>query len=274
MPTLVIKTNVSQATDVTIRDMGIVIPNSGGSLTFTTNIFLNKAKSSNNLLTLATDDAHGAGSSTLILNDGSGDIAQADVTDFLKDVEGSQGITGLDGLTGLLGNNGVTGLVGLTGLAGAEGETGLQGVTGIVGADGNQGNTGLQGSTGLRDIANDIANQTGNITTTSQTDILATGMTLTPAAGTYRAFFTGSTTLNNDAQSTMVSIYSGGAQNAASETTVGHGKDADNGAGFCSIGDVTVNGSQAIEGRWRVSVALGNQGTMMERTLFILKLSD
>jgi len=270
MPTLVIKTNVSQGTDVTIRDMGLVIPNSGGSLTFTTNIVLNKAKVSNDLLTLATDDAHGAGSSTIILNDGTGDIAQADVTEFLQNVEASGGETGLFGVTGILGDDGVTGVFGITGLAGAEGDTGIRGLTGIVGVDGNQGNTGFQGSTGLRDIANDIVNQTGNITTGSGSDILATGMTLTPAAATYRVFFTGSITHNQRGPEINMSVYAGGTKNSASECNASHGRDQTD-AGFCCVAEVTVNGSQAIEGRWRTSQSTA---TMMERTLFILKISD
>lgn len=88
MPTLTIKTNVSQATDVLIRDMGILIPNSGGSASFTDTDSFSDASLSKNLRTYVTDNAFGAGSSTLIVADGSNDIAQADALNFLLQLGG------------------------------------------------------------------------------------------------------------------------------------------------------------------------------------------
>lgn len=86
MATLIIKTNVSQVTDVLISDLGVLIPGSGGSVTFTNQDALQEISESRNLLVLTQDDAFGAGSSTLILNDGTTDVAQADVESFLQTV--------------------------------------------------------------------------------------------------------------------------------------------------------------------------------------------
>jgi len=167
MPTLIIKTNVSQATDVLIKDLGFLIPNSGGNVTFTDLPNLQDCNTSVNLRTLATDDAFGAGSSTLILNNGTSDIAQADVDTFLNQISGTQGATGILGLTGLYGITGFTGSTGVRGLTGIQGPTGIQGLTGfsstgiqgitgfsgstgIIGLTGLQGPTGIQGLTGVR----------------------------------------------------------------------------------------------------------------------------
>lgn len=84
MPTLIITTNASQATPVTIPDMGVIIPDSGGSDTFTDSQDLEDARLSGDLRALATDDAFGAGSSTLILNDGTVNIDQDDIDEFLE----------------------------------------------------------------------------------------------------------------------------------------------------------------------------------------------
>lgn len=82
MPTLIITTNVS-ATHTTIGDMGVVVPASGGSITLNDREDLKVAAGSLDLITYTTDDAFGAGSSTLILNDGTSNIAQTVVEEFL-----------------------------------------------------------------------------------------------------------------------------------------------------------------------------------------------
>lgn len=84
MPTLIIKTNASQVDDVLIDDLGVLIPGSGGSVTFTNQDALQEIVESRDVLILSTDDTYGAGSSTLILNDGSSDVAQANVESFLQ----------------------------------------------------------------------------------------------------------------------------------------------------------------------------------------------
>jgi hypothetical protein len=151
MTTLIIKTNVSQVTDVLIKDLGFLIPNSGGNVTFTDLPNLQDCNTSVNLRTLATDDAYGAGSSTLILNNGTSDIAQADVDTFLNEISGTQGATGILGLTGLYGITGFSGSTGIRGLTGIQGPTGIQGLTGFS-STGIQGITGFSGSTGIQGL--------------------------------------------------------------------------------------------------------------------------
>jgi len=85
MATLIIQTNASQLTDVTIRDMGIIIPNSGGSETFIDDVAnFHSAASSSNLRTLITDNAFGANNSTILLFDGATAISQSVAVDFLN----------------------------------------------------------------------------------------------------------------------------------------------------------------------------------------------
>jgi len=107
---------------------------------------------------------------------------------------------------------------------------------------------------------------TGTITTTSGTDVVATSMTLTPPSGTYLVMFSGARNTNqNDAS--QVSIWAAGAQVPESER---RGQARDHEDAFVSVARVTVNGSQAIEGRWRTS---GNQQiTMWERQLTLVKV--
>lgn len=89
MSTLIIRTNAAHGTDVLIKDMGVVIPSdhtTPGTTdieTFTDLFNVARAKGSSDLLILAIDDAYGDDSSTLILNDGNSDVAQADVESFV-----------------------------------------------------------------------------------------------------------------------------------------------------------------------------------------------
>lgn len=82
--TIVLKSNVS-APQTVIPDLGIVIPGSGGSETLTSAEDLLAASQSEDLRALVVDDAYGAGSSTIILNDGVSDVPQVDALDFLDD---------------------------------------------------------------------------------------------------------------------------------------------------------------------------------------------
>jgi hypothetical protein len=250
MATLIITTNASQGTDVTIRDMGITITNSGGSETFTDSKNLLNAQLSVDLRTLTTDDAHGANSSTLILNDGTSDIAQADIDSYLSQVSGSAGATGLAGVTGIYGS---TGLLGTTGILG---NTGIQGVTGI----------------GFADAA---ATATADTTTTSNTDVLVNSMSISSAslpAGTYAVWFTGSTEHSTNNIDSEMSIYQGtvaaGTQIASSErrTAIRTGGQV----GFACFARITVNGSENIEGAWRT---VTGTVTMHERSIYALRVA-
>jgi hypothetical protein len=83
MATLIIKSNAGTVTDVLIPDVGVLIPSGGGQDTFIEIDELFEFQESQDLRTLITDNAFGAGSSTLILNDGTSDIDQADALNFL-----------------------------------------------------------------------------------------------------------------------------------------------------------------------------------------------
>lgn len=96
------------------------------------------------------------------------------------------------------------------------------------------------------------AEETSNITTTSSTDVLATGMSITPPAGTYRVVFSTSVENSNAGGVLFVSIYAGGVQAAASEREI-DAPGANESSDATSVAVVTVDGSQAIEGRWRRS---------------------
>ena len=111
MPTLTLKTNDAQGSQVLVKDLGIMIPAAGGSVTFTNQDALQEVSISRDVRDLASDDAFGEGSSTLILNDGASDIAQANVAAFLqtaqyensgphslviRDAQGSPGLNAAD----------------------------------------------------------------------------------------------------------------------------------------------------------------------------------
>jgi len=87
---VIITSNASQGTDVLIDDMGIVIAASGGSETLTDKRSIYDASKSRDLVILCTDDAHGAGSSTLILSNDDITIPQVEVEEYLRKLPISQ----------------------------------------------------------------------------------------------------------------------------------------------------------------------------------------
>lgn len=122
-------------------------------------------------------------------------------------------------------------------------------------------------------ISNTEVSATADVTTTSTTDVLMTTMTITPVAGTYLVVF--STTVDHSAQSVavVVSIYVGGVLKADS---VRSPVPRFNGVGANSLtpmastnGVVTVNGSQAIEIRWKTA---SGTATAHQRTLNIVRM--
>lgn len=118
-------------------------------------------------------------------------------------------------------------------------------------------------------LTSSITENTTDTTTTSATDVLVASMTTTPAAGTYLVWFTGTVENSNAGGIAFMSIYSGGVQVAASEREIdapGSSESSD----FTSMARTTVNGSQAIEGQWRVT--LGTE-TMHERQLVLLRVA-
>lgn len=97
-----------------------------------------------------------------------------------------------------------------------------------------------------------------NITTTSATDVLLTGMTQTPVAGIYFVCFSTWLTHSTAAATATISIYVGGVLNTATIRTVipfpgGLLTPATLDVLVATNAIVTVNGSQAIEIRWKTS---------------------
>lgn len=208
---------------------------------------------------------------------------------------GTTGATGAIGLVGTAGPIGATGTTGAIGTTGPIGDTGATGPTGPTGATGATGDTGVTGATGACCTgptgatgvlgASEEAAATNDIQTDSTVDVFMPGMTLTPPAGTYYVSF--STTLSNDVgvsttgAETFISIYVGGSQVAASERIseqpslvgelipVGLGLSSQEMVASTNA-IVTVDGTQSIEIRWRVS---NGTGTARERILNIIQVS-
>jgi hypothetical protein len=108
---------------------------------------------------------------------------------------------------------------------------------------------------------------TSTITTSSATDVLMTGMTVTPAAGTYLVWFSGDY-ISSSATTMTADIWVAGAVVTASERACTQSTATQKYVFACQA-LVTVNGAQAIEGRWRRGT-----GTLTNtrRTLSYLKV--
>lgn len=158
---IIITSNVSTVSDVQIRDLGFFVPSGGGSVTLTNLEEILTASRSADLRFFATDNAFGPNNSSIILNDGSGNIPQNGVENFLSNSPvvvgtGPYAILARDesgdlplGATGPTGPTGpdTTGETGPTGITGETGPTGITGDTGPVGPTGI-GITGPTGPTG------------------------------------------------------------------------------------------------------------------------------
>ena len=97
---LIIRSNAASTSDILVRDLGFAVPSGGAALpAFTTQEELTLVAESNSLRTLATVDAFGPGQHSIILNDGTNDVAAANVEIFLTNLEVSQADSayGLDG---------------------------------------------------------------------------------------------------------------------------------------------------------------------------------
>ena len=103
-------------------------------------------------------------------------------------------------------------------------------------------------------------------TTTSATDTLVTGMSITPGAGTYLCRFTSTVGNSKNANGVWISIYVNGVKNAASERSMLG--QANNQGGIACECYATVAAGQAIDVRWRVSAA--STGTIYQRTFIVM----
>lgn len=122
-------------------------------------------------------------------------------------------------------------------------------------------------------ISNTEVSATADATTASTTDVVMTGMTITPVAGNYLVNF--STCVDHSAQSVavVVSLYSGGTRKldtVRSPVPRFNGVGANTLTPCLSINSVvTVNGSQAIAIEWKVA---SGTGTVHQRTLNIVRV--
>jgi hypothetical protein len=82
--TLYIKSNAATPANVLIPDMGILVLSGSGIHTVDTQRELQLAKESLDLQEFLVDDAYGANSSTLILNNGTSDVDQDQALDYLQ----------------------------------------------------------------------------------------------------------------------------------------------------------------------------------------------
>jgi hypothetical protein len=122
-------------------------------------------------------------------------------------------------------------------------------------------------------VAYQVVSGSTPISTTSLTDVLVPGLTVTPAAGTYLVVWGATVSHNKTGQTVFGSVWSGGSKVAYTERQIGG--QAGNLGNASSQAVVVVNGAQAIEARWRVSSNTGGgQGNSPgPRSLTIIRLA-
>ncbi len=145
----------------------------------------------------------------------------------------------------------------------------------VVNLQDNSTANGVWTSTVSFDTAFQEVTSNAGMSLTSTTDVLVTGMTITPVAGTYRVTFdsTLNNTTSNNAQTWGVGVYVGGVQNTNSNRTYvsqtnSFGTATPGSSALVTSATVTVNGSQAIEIRARRSagtVTINNRNMTIMR---------
>jgi len=120
------------------------------------------------------------------------------------------------------------------------------------------------------------ATASGTVSTTNTSDVLIPGMSLTPPAGTYLVSFDISVDRRSNDGQAFISLYVGGSQESDSERQfqTGKGGAGRNTIGVMSISEypVTVNGSQAIEARWRRAGGGGTLRGLVGRSLIVKRV--
>jgi hypothetical protein len=112
---------------------------------------------------------------------------------------------------------------------------------------------------------------TADDTTTSATDVLVNGMTITPGAGNYHIWFSGSVEGNTDNTTQNVSLYVNGSQLPHTERQIYTESSIANTSFPVATHARRLNvlDGQAIEVRWRTT---GGTATMHERTLVVYRI--
>ena len=118
------------------------------------------------------------------------------------------------------------------------------------------------------------ASSATDTTTSSTSDVLATGMTLTPGAGDYLVWFSSSVEANTTGTNQYVSIYQNGSQVAHTEREI-YTEGSINNTSFpiaTHAHIISLGASQSIEIRWRTTGI--STATMHERTLVLQKIDS
>lgn len=107
---------------------------------------------------------------------------------------------------------------------------------------------------------------------TGGAEVVVTGMTLSPPAGTYVATFTGAVGWSTSSDSAVLSIYVNGVKQDKSERDISRGGSQGNvDIGFCCQAKIVVGAGQDVEGRWEVDG--GGTATMGARTLILQEVA-
>jgi hypothetical protein len=105
-------------------------------------------------------------------------------------------------------------------------------------------------------------------TTTSTSDVVMSGMTVIPEAGTYMVFFSGDLSHSANRGEIYVSLYA--SRYLVKGTTRYHLHPRWASYSFCTFAVLSVNGAQPIEGRWRV---VSGVGTNYSRQMILMRIS-
>jgi len=117
-----------------------------------------------------------------------------------------------------------------------------------------------------------VAAAQDTVTTSSLTYVNVPDMSITPGAGIYIALFSASASMNKNSETVQCAIFANGVINP--NTVRQLGGQANNIGNFKSTGAVTIAAGQTIDVRWLISSnAGGGQGTMIQRSLILLKTS-
>lgn len=114
-----------------------------------------------------------------------------------------------------------------------------------------------------------IVEASTDTTTTSASDVLMSGMTTTPAVGSYLVWFEGDVTHNSSGSTINTSIYFNGAIIATSNRQWQRGNQTMGGS-FACVAKITADGINAIEGRWSTS---GATATCHRRQLYLIPVT-
>lgn len=107
-------------------------------------------------------------------------------------------------------------------------------------------------------------------TTTSLTNVLITGTTVTPISGTYAVWYNGLSSMSSGNKTHWWSIFNGGTIITDSERRQGSAS-ANGGMTDSTITTTTVNGAQAIDVRVRTD---GTSTTITGRTLIVARIAN